>query len=165
MEAMIIRDAIVEDLPGILEIYNDAIRRLTATFDLEEKTLEDRREWFSHYGAHHPLIVAHADGKIAGYSSLSMFREKEAFKSTAELSLYIAEDFRGRGIGKALMLEIVNRARKVGFHTIVSGITAGNEISVRMHEQFGFQYVGNFREVGSKFGRWQDVLFYQLMLE
>lgn len=162
---MIIRNAEIEDVPGILDIYNDAIRRLTATFDLEEKTLEERKAWFGHYGGRHPLIVAEVDGEIAGYSSLSVFREKEAFQSTTELSLYIAEKHRGQGIGKALMTEILKLAREKGFHTVISGITAGNEVSVRMHEQFHFDYVGRFREVGKKFGQWLDVDFYQLMLE
>lgn len=162
---LIIRDAVQEDVPVILEIYNDAVRNLAATFDLEEKTLEERMEWFGHYGGSHPLIVAEVDGKVAGYSSLSMFREKEAYKSTVELSLYIAEDCRGRGLGKALMEEILRRARQNGFHTVISGITAGNEVSVRLHEYFSFDYIGNFREVGKKFGVWQDVLFYQLLLE
>jgi L-amino acid N-acyltransferase len=162
---MIIRDAVLEDVPQILEIYNDAVRHLTATLDLEEKTLEDRMEWFSHYGGQYPLIVAELEGHVAGYCSLSKFREKEAFKSTTELSLYIGEQFRGRGIGKSLMTEILNLAKAKGFHVVISGITAGNEVSVRMHEQFHFEFVGNFREVGSKFGKWQDVLFYQLLLE
>lgn len=162
---MLIREATIEDVPAIRDIYNDAIKRLTATLDLEEKTLEDRQEWFGHYGGRHPLIVAEIDGHVAGYSSLSMFREKEAFQSTAEVSLYIAESFRGQGIGKALLTRILELGRESGFHTIVSGITAGNEASVAMHQRFGFTYIGNFREVGRKFGQWQDVLFYQLLLE
>lgn len=162
---MIIRDARLEDLEEMAAIYNDAVRKLTATFDLEEKTLEERKEWFHHYGGRHPLIVAEVDGRIAGYSSLSVFREKEAYDATAELSLYIAEQYRGRGIGKALMTEILRLARVHGFHTVISGITAGNEASIRMHEQFQFEFIGNFREVGKKFGQWQDVLFYQLIVE
>lgn len=162
---LMIRNAVKADVPEILEIYNDAVRNLAATFDLEEKTLEERMEWFSHYGGAYPLIVAEIDGKVAGYSSLSKFREKEAYKSTVELSLYIAPDCRGRGLGKALMEEILKLAKQNGFHTVISGITSGNEVSVRLHEQFSFDYIGNFREVGKKFGVWQDVLFYQLLLE
>ncbi|MDF2939124.1 MAG: family acetyltransferase, partial [Paenibacillaceae bacterium] len=105
------------------------------------------------------------EGKVAGYSSLSKFREKEAYKSTVELSLYISPEYRGRGLGKALMEEILKLAQVKGFHTVISGITAGNEVSVHLHEQFSFDYIGNFREVGKKFGVWQDVLFYQLLLE
>ncbi|MNP50047.1 N-acyltransferase YncA [compost metagenome] len=82
-----------------------------------------------------------------------------------ELSLYISPERRGLGLGKALMVEILKLAKEKGFHTVISGITAGNEVSVRLHEQFSFDYIGNFREVGKKFGVWQDVLFYQLLLE
>lgn len=162
---MNIREGRMEDLEDILEIYNDAIRRLTATFDLEEKTLEDRREWFSHYGGSYPLIVAEHEGRVAGYATLSKFREKEAFRSTVELSVYVAERLRGQGAGKALMARILRLARDIGYHTVISGITAGNETSVHLHEQFQFVLVGHFRQVGKKFGEWQDVLFYQLLLE
>lgn len=161
---MIIRDATIHDLPAMLTIYNEAIRNLTATFDLEEQTLEERKLWFDKYGGSRPLIVAEVDGQVAGYSSLSMFREKKAYEKTTELSLYISPDFRGRGIGKALMEAILELAREHGYHSVIGGITGGNEVSIKLHKQFGFEFVGNFREVGFKFGEWQDVHFYQLIL-
>lgn len=161
---MIIREATIQDLPAMLDIYNDAIRNLTATFDLEEQTLAERKQWFDKYGGSKPLIVAEVDGQVAGYSSLSMFREKKAYDKTTELSLYISSDFRGRGIGKALMAAILDLAREHGYHTVIGGITGGNEVSIRLHKQFGFEFIGNFKEVGFKFGEWQDVHFYQLIL-
>lgn len=162
---MLIREAVLEDLPAMLAIYNDAIRNTTATFDLEEQTLEERAHWFHKYGGAYPLIVAEVNGQVAGYSSLSLFREKPAYSRTTELSIYIAEAYRGRGIGNALMTAILERARQLGYHAVIGGITGGNDISIKMHEKFGFELVGSFREVGFKFGSWQDVLFYQLLLE
>lgn len=162
---MIIREAVIEDLPAMLDIYNEAVRNTTATFDLEELTLEEREVWFHKYGGSHPLIVAEVDGQVAGYSSLSLFREKKAYESTTELSIYISKAFRGRGIGKAMMTAILERAKELGYHVVIGGITAGNDVSVNLHKQFGFEFIGSFREVGRKFGSWQDVLFYQLILE
>jgi L-amino acid N-acyltransferase YncA len=164
MITMQIRDAQETDVPAILAIYNHAIRTSTATFDLKEHTLEQRLEWFSHYGGNYPLIVAVVDGKVAGYSCLSLFRTKPAYAKTAEISVYIDEKYQGRGIGKALMKEILERAQTLHYHTIIAGITAGNEVSVKLHEKFGFTLAGHFKEVGYKFGAWQDVLFYQLLL-
>lgn len=159
-----VRDAVLSDLPSMLDIYNDAIRNLTATFDLEEQTLDERQKWFQKYGGRYPLIVAELNGEVVGYSCLSRFREKPAYSDTTELSVYISSNHRGQGIGNALMNEILQRAKELGYHTVIGGITGGNEASVKLHEKFGFQYVGCFKEVGFKFGEWQDVHFYQLMI-
>ncbi len=161
---MHIREAQEADIPAMLAIYNHAIRTSTATFDLQEQTLVQRQEWFAHYGGPHPLIVADIDGHIAGYSCLSPFRSKPAYSRTAELSVYIDDRFQGRGIGKALVKEILNRAQKLNYHVVIAGITEGNDISIKLHEAFGFTLAGRFKEVGYKFDAWQDVLFYQLFL-
>ena len=159
-----IRTAKSEDLPRLLEIYNDAVRTSPATFDLEPLTLAQRRKWFSEHGRSHPLVVAELRGRVAGYASLSEFRDKPGYSRSAEDSIYVHKDFQGEGVGTRLMQEILRRAVKIGYHTIVAGIVPPNEASVRLHEKFGFAYAGNFREVGFKFSRWQDVSFYQLFL-
>lgn len=161
---MIIRDAVKEDIFELAAIYNWAVANTAATFDIEPKTIDERLEWFDHYGGKHPLIVAETDGKAAGYSSLSKFREKEAYRQTAELSVYVCPEYQGKGIGKALIREIIDRARRLEYHAIMAGITADNTISIALHEKLGFEHCGTFREVGYKFDRWQDVLFYQLIL-
>lgn len=160
-----IREALLRDLPGILDIYNDAIRTLTATFDLEEQTLEERKAWFEKYGEKNPLIVAKVDGKLAGYCSLSPFRDKAGYARTTELSLYISPEFRGQGVGQALLEDIIRRAAELGYHTVIGAITGGNEASVKLHKKYGFEFVGCFKEVGYKFEEWQDVHFYQLILD
>jgi L-amino acid N-acyltransferase len=159
-----IREATINDLPAMLSIYNEAVRNQTSTFDLVEHTLEERKVWFSKYGGKYPLLVAGFSGEVVGYTSLSSFRDKEAYEKTVEISVYIDESQRGKGIGKALMVEIIERAKQLNYHTIIAGITAGNEVSVKIHEKFGFHYIGCFKEVGYKFDQWQDVLFYQKML-
>lgn len=159
-----IREAKMEDLPKLLEIYNEAIVNLTATFDLEKQTLEQRRIWFDEHGGNHPIIIAEVDQEIAGYCSLSAYNKKSAYAKTTELSVYLSDKFRGQGVGTALMKEIINRAKALEHHTIISLITSGNEASVKMHENLGFSYVGTIKEVGFKFGEWRDVSYYQLML-
>jgi L-amino acid N-acyltransferase YncA len=161
---VVIRDAIISDLPIILDIYNEAIRNQTSTFDLDEHTLEHRHTWFERHEGKYPIIVAESNGRVVGYSNLSSFRDKEAYERTCELSVYIDVNQRGKGIGKQLMTKIIERANHLDFHTVIAGITAGNEVSVKLHEKFGFNYIGCFKEVGYKFEAWQDVLFYQLIL-
>lgn len=160
-----IRDAVIDDLPAMLDIYNYAIRNLVATFDLEEQSLEQREMWFYKHGENYPLLVAESEGAIIGYSCLSSFREKPAYAKTTELSIYVSNEAHGKGVGTALMAVILQRAAQLGFHTVVSGIVGGNEASIALHKKFGFGFIGQFREVGFKFGEWQDVHFYQLLLE
>lgn len=159
-----IRDAVEADLPSMMEIYNEAIRNSTVTFDTEEKTLEDKMRWFRKFGERHPLIVAELDGQVVGYCGLKSFREKDAYSYTTELSIYINKNYRGNKIGSLLMEEIIERAIRLGYHTIISGISGGNEASFKLHEKFGFECVGRFREVGFKFNDWRDVYFYQRIL-
>ncbi|SFB06700.1 MULTISPECIES: GNAT family N-acetyltransferase [unclassified Bacillus (in: firmicutes)] len=159
-----IREAVITDLPTMLKIYNYAILNLNATFDLVEQTLEERTSWFNKYGGKRPLIVAELEGEVVGYSCLSMFREKAAYDGTVEISVYLSPEHQGKGIGKSLMTEILKRAREIGYHAIIAGITTGNDSSVKLHEKFGFEFVGRFKDVGFKFDQWQSVDFYQLIL-
>ena len=161
---MIIRKATQEDVPEMLDIYNEAIRNLTATFDLTEQSLDERKAWFNRYCKHYPLLVAELDGNVIGYCGLFPYNPKAAYEKTVEISIYLAAKSRGLGVGKLLMTEILSEAEKHGFHTIIAGITDGNDSSVRLHEKFGFKLAGRLKEVGFKFGQWHDVLYYQLML-
>lgn len=160
-----IRKAIEKDVPYILEIYNEAILHDTATFDLEPKTLEDRMQWFQKHHGIHPLIVYEKDEKVIAYASLSTYRAKEAYDGSVELSIYVHKDYRGTGVGNELMEAIIKVAKEIkGIHTIISVITGGNEISNKIHEKFGFCYCGTVKEAGIKFGKYLDIVTYQLML-
>ncbi|MCU9614595.1 GNAT family N-acetyltransferase [Caldibacillus lycopersici] len=158
-----IRDAKIDDLPAMLEIYNYAILNYTATFDINVQTFAERKIWFEKYGGRLPLIVAEEDGEVLGYSCLNHFKEKDAYDRTSELSIYIAPEHHGKGVGSLLMKEIIRRAEQLNYHTVIGVITGGNEASVKLHEKFGFELVGSLKEVGYKFGQWQDVHYYQLI--
>jgi phosphinothricin acetyltransferase len=161
---MIIRKAEIKDLKELLEIYNYEVKHGVATLDLELKTLEEWEEWFyKHNVDNHPLLVTEVDNCEAGYASLSSYREKEAYKTTVELSIYIGADYRKKGIATALMEFILDEAKKdERTHTVVSVITAGNEASQRLHEKFGFEFCGTIKEVGMKFGEYRDIDNYRL---
>ncbi|MFB5677759.1 GNAT family N-acetyltransferase [Paenibacillus terreus] len=109
-----LREAILQDLPEMLAIYNEAVLNSAATFDLEAQTLEERTVWFNIHGGKYPLIVAELEGKVAGYACLSPFRAKPAYAYSTELSIYIDAGFRGHGIGSTLMTDILNRAADLG---------------------------------------------------
>lgn len=163
---MIIRVAKEQDVPEMMEIYNYEVLNGVATFDLNVRNLEERMEWFrQHNVGNHPLIVAEQDGQVAGYASLSSYRDKEAYAATVELSVYVAPSFRRQGVARQLIAHILEDARsRDDIHTVISVITAGNEASVKLHKEFGFVYSGILYEVGEKFGGKLDVVNYQLMV-
>ena len=160
-----IRHATEDDLPAILEIYNDVILHTTAVYDYEPHTLEMRRQWFiTKKEQGFPVFVAADDEKIVGLSSIGPFRAWAAYKYSVENSVYVSADSRGRGIGKLLIPPLIVVAKELGLHTIIAGIDAANEASLKLHEHFGFKEVAHFREVGYKFDRWLDLKFLQLVL-
>ena len=163
---MEIRVARREDLQQLLDIYNYEVVHGVATLDLQPKSLEEWGQWFdAHNIKNHPLLVAEQAGRVAGYACLSPYRSKEAYRSTVELSIYIGPDFRRQGVATALMEAILREARQdPETHTVVSVITDGNEASRKLHEKFGFTYCGAIREVGMKFGAYQDILNFSLIV-
>jgi L-amino acid N-acyltransferase len=158
-----IRTATVEDLPAITAIYNEAILTTTATFDTQTKTVEEQKKWFKAHDEGHPVIVAAVQGNIAGWGSLSRWSDRCAYNATVENSVYIKQEFRGRGIGSELLQELLTRAPKLGIHTILARVTQGNECSLRLHQKFGFETIGVMKEVGVKFGQRLDVTMLQLI--
>ena len=163
---MIIRKASEKDILPMLQIYNYEVQNTTSTFDLNPKTEEQWRVWYlAHNVDNHPLIVAEIDGEVAGYASLSSYREKEAYKSTVELSVYVSLAFRRRGVATALMEEILKMAREdCTIHTVVSVITSENKESEKLHDKMGFTFCGTIHEVGEKFGRYLGISNYELQV-
>lgn len=161
---MLIRKAETKDLNALLDIYNYEVENGVATFDLHPKTREQWEVWFSlHNRENHPLIVAEQDGGAVGYASLSSYREKEAYRTTVELSLYVSPNHRRQGIATELMEVLLELAKKDdSIHTVVSVITGGNEASIKLHKRFGFTFCGTLHEVGVKFGRYLDIVHYEL---
>jgi len=158
---LIIRQAKLEDLEAVTEIYNEAIQKTVATFDTEPKTIVEQKIWFTNHGSKYPILVAELDGVIVGWASLSKWSDRCAYSDTAEVSLYIKEGFRGRGIGKKLLQSIIEEGQKSGLHTAIARITEGNEISIHLHESVGFKHIGIMKEVGRKFGKLLDVYLMQ----
>ncbi|KPK69288.1 GCN5 family acetyltransferase [candidate division WOR_3 bacterium SM23_60] len=162
---MTIRPATIDDLPAITEIYNDAIRKTVATFDTEPKSSEEQKMWFEAHGTRNPIIVADADGAVVGWASLSQYSNRCAYSETAEVSVYVAEPHRGKGIGRKLLQELIESANKAALHVLIARIAGGNEISIQLFESQGFAHVGVLKEVGRKFGRLVDVYIMQKLFE
>ena len=162
---MLIRTATIDDIIGITDIYNHAILNSTATFDTEPKTLQQQKHWFESHNKNYPVVVAVDSSKnIAGWASLSRWSDRCAYDATAELSVYVRHTQRGKGIGKALMQEIIIQGKQGGVHTILSRIVDGNAVSISIHQAFGFFEIGTMKEVGFKFGKRLDVLMMQKIL-
>ena len=160
-----VRDAAEGDLDAFLAIYNDAVVNTTAVFDLEPRTMEVQRNWFAaKRTAKMPVLSAVQDGAVVGFASYGIYRPWAAYLYSVENLIYVAPDRRGRGVGKALLGPLVERARSEGYHTMIAGIEATNAASVKLHARFGFVEAGLFREVGWKFNRWLDLVFLQKML-
>ena len=159
-----VRMATEADIGAITEIYNEAVRDTTATFDTEQKTSADRLHWLQTHGDRHPVLVVEFEGKVVGWVSLSAWSERQGYSDTTEITFYVAANYRGRGFGRMLQKAAVDEAKKLGFHTIVARITSGNETSIRLCENSGFVCVGTMKEVGYKFGELLDVHIMQKML-
>jgi phosphinothricin acetyltransferase len=152
-----IRRATLEDLGAITEIYNEVILQTVATFDTRPKTLEEQRIWFSSHDRRHPILVAEQDGLVVGWASLSEWSDRCAYSLTAEVSLYVKKEHRGRGIGRKLLEAIIQEGERSGLHTVIARITEGNEASINLFKSMGFEHIGIMREVGLKFGKLLDV--------
>lgn len=161
-----IRRAEEKDIQALMEIYNDAILHTTATFDTEIKDMHNRRAWFAEHRGSYVLYVYEEAGCVAGYASLSRYRDRKAFDHAVEISIYIHKDHRGRGIGQALMGEVLSFAKQCqDIETVISLITSENETSIHLHEKFGFAYCGQIRHAGVKFGRTLNLNAYQIIYD
>lgn len=161
-----IRPASTADLPGILEIYNEAVLHTTATYDYEPRTLEQRAAWFEERTREgYPVFVAVDDaGRVVGWSALNPYHARIGYRFTAENSVYVAADMRGQGIGKMLLPPLITGAQTKGLHAIIAAIDAENAASIRLHAAFGFEKVGHFKQTGFKFNRWLDVVYMERLL-
>ena len=161
-----IRPATLADAPSIVEIYNREVLETAATFDLVPRTLAQQQEWLSARSGAFAAIVAvePVSRQVLGFASLSPYKERAAYRTTVEDSIYVHRQFNGRGIGKALLGRLVEIARESGFHSVIGRIEAGGDASRALHASLGFELVGIEREVGRKFNRWLSVAVMQLIL-
>jgi L-amino acid N-acyltransferase len=160
-----IRLAVNADARAIAEIYNHEVTRSTATFDIVPRTIEQQQGWLAaRSGAFAAIVAVDEARRVVGFASLSPYKERAAYRTTVEDSVYVHEDHTGRGIGKALLGRLVEVARESGFHSMIGRIEAAGEASRALHSSCGFELVGIEREVGRKFNRWLSVAVMQLML-
>jgi L-amino acid N-acyltransferase len=160
-----IRPASEPDSEAMRTIYTHAVVHTTASFDFEPRTAEDQRNWLAEHQSPYAAIVADKDGRVVGWGSIGRYARKPGYDPTGELSVYVHPEHAGRGLGPALLQELLNLGRKNGFHVLIALITGDNLISVALAERAGFARVGSLREVGRKFGRWLDVEVYQYVFD
>jgi L-amino acid N-acyltransferase YncA len=151
----------------VLDILNEAIVNSTAVYDYKPRATESMVAWFhAKQAGRYPVIGAIAeDGRLLGFASYGSFRAWPAYKYSVEHSVYVHKDHRGKGIGLALMRELIEAAQKQQYHVMIGGIDLANRGSIALHEKLGFFHAGTVQHAGFKFGRWLDLAFYQLILK
>ncbi len=160
-----IRPATVDDLNGILLIYNHSIVNTTAVYHYDPFDFKQMEQWFAAKKLHDfPVFVAEIDREIAGFVTYGGFRPWPANKYTVEHSIHIHPNHQGKGVANALMPVMISAAIQQQFHTIIAGIDATNTASIELHKKFGFQPAGVLKKVGYKFDKWLDLSFMQLIL-
>lgn len=165
MPAFTIRLATESDLEVIRAIYNYYVQHSTCTYQLELDTVEERVAWFRNRNTKlHPVTVAESDGSVIAWASLSPWNKRGGYSLTAEASVYVQHDQHRRGLGRALLLDLIERAKTAGLRTIIGGTSRDQTASLALQAAVGFVEVGTFREVGRKFDRWLDVTYMQLLL-
>lgn len=150
----------------ILSILNEAILNSTALYDYKPRTMESMATWFAaKRQGNYPVIGAVSEhGELMGFASYGVFRAWPAYKYSVEHSVYVAASHRGKGIGKRLLQQLIEEARKQDYHVLIGAIDAKNSVSISLHQSLGFQHAGTIRQVGFKFGQWLDLGLYQLVL-
>ncbi len=162
---MQVRLATPADAESIRSIYNAEVTGSTATFDLVPRSADEQSAWLIDHRGPHPAVVAVDERAIVlGFGSLSAYRDRPAYATTVEDSVYVDGAHQGHGVGKSLLEELVTLATRHGFHSVVARIGGDNEASIALHRACGFRMVGVEREVGRKFNRWLDVSVLQRML-
>ena len=160
----LIRPASAADVEAVRAIRNAAIRDTTALWTGVELTPEAAQEWLQEHLDRDAMLVAAIDGVVVGYAGFGPWRAKEGYRFTVDDSIYLSEAAQGRGIGRALLEALIERARGQGMHVMIADIETGNTGSIVLHEKLGFEQVGTIREVGTKFGRWLDLTILALDL-
>ncbi len=161
---MKIRLATLDDAEAIRAIYNPEVLESTVTFDLVPRSLEDQQAWIDAHSGTYPAIVAVEDDDVAGFGSLTAYKERPAYRTSVEDSVYVNRAFQGRGVGHLILNSLVGLAADHGFHAMFARIVGGHEASISLHRKNGFEIIGIEKEVGRKFGQWLDVAVMQRLV-
>lgn len=165
MPAFTIRPATEADLEAVRAIYNYYVRTSTCTYQIEPDTAEERVAWFRDRNHKlHPVTVAEADGQVIAWAALSPWKSRCGYTLSAEASVYVHHGRHRRGLGRALLLDLIERGRAAGLHAVIGGASSDQHASIALQLAVGFEVIGTFREVGRKFDRWLDVTYTQLLL-
>ena len=164
METVSIRRATPADAPAIAAIYNHEVENETSTFDLVPRSPQDQLDWQNARDGAFGVFVAELDGEVVGFGALSPYKERAAYRTTVEDSVYVRRDMGRRGIGRVILAHLLDTAADGGFHAVMARITTLSVGSIGLHEALGFREVGIEREVGRKFGKWLDVCLMQVLL-
>lgn len=152
-----LRKAAIDDLAEITEIYNEAILNTTATFDTQPKTLAEQKIWFLSHQPKYPILIAEQDNLIVGWASLSKWSNRCAYSGTAEVSLFVRKEYRGKGIGRQLLKSLLEEGKTISLHTVIARLAGDNKASLSLFESEYFQKIGAMKEVGRKFDKLLDV--------
>ena len=164
MADVTLRLALPADAEAIRTIYNHEVLHSFATFDLVPRTLDEQRAWIEQRSGAFAALVAVEGNVVVGFGSLSPYKERAAYRTSVEDSVYVAVGQQGRGIGKMIVMELLEVARASGFHAVFARISGPSDASRALHASCGFELVGIEREVGRKFNRWLDVAIMEALL-
>jgi phosphinothricin acetyltransferase len=164
MSPCVVRTATKADAPAITDLLNHYIQTSTSLFILEAQTLEERLAWLEERSELHPALVAEINGTFVGWGALSVHNPRAGYRHSADTSVYVHPDHHRRGVGRAILSELIARARAVRHHTLIALCCSESAASIALHEALGFTRAGELREVGRKFDRWLNVTHLQLML-
>ncbi len=162
-EGVCIRHADISDLEAMTHLYNYFVETTTVTFDIEIFTTDERKSWFAQFDqtGPHQLFVAEYEGVFAGYAGSMVHRAKPAYKISVETTIYLDDRFARKGIGQMLYQRLFSALEKEDLRSAFAAVTLPNEASIRFHQSLGFAEIGTFHEIGRKFGRYHDVMWFE----
>ncbi len=155
----------VADAQALCDIYNREVEGSRVTLDLVPRTLADQITWIEQHLGVYPALVAVSNDRVVGFASVSPYRIRPGYSTTVEDSIYIDPAFQGKGIGKKLLTNVLELAKRHGFHTCIARVAADHTASINLHKSLGYNEIGIEREVGRKFGKWIDIMLLQLLFE
>jgi len=159
-----IRDAIAADAACIAAIYNQGIVDRVATLEVEERTPEERAQWLTTRGKRHPVLVAELHGKMVAWGSLNPFNPRKAYDFVADFSVYVERSWRGKGVGTALLLALIDRAKQLGYHKMVLAAFPWNAAGIALYQRCGFRTIGTYQQQGLLDGKWVDTVIMERIL-